>query len=305
MNIPRPLRLLVCLLLAGTRPVSSAPESATSSVIRLWDGAAPGALGDADKDRPSLEVNLPEAAKAVGTAVIICPGGGYGGLAGGYEGHAVAEWFNARGVAAFVLKYRTRRDGYGHPAPLLDAQRALRLVRARAREFGVDAQRIGILGFSAGGHLASTAGTHFDEGEAASPDPVARAGCRPDFMILCYPVIALGEPITHAGSQRNLLGADASPELVRSLSSEKQVTPRTPPAFLFHTSEDTLVSPENSIVMYQALRKQGIPAELHIYQKGPHGVGLAAKFPGTGDWPEACARWLAGLGMLPRPLAQR
>ncbi len=288
----RPL-LLVCVCTAACA------QDRAPVLIRLWDQAAPGALGDEPKDRPSIDAYLPDPAKAVGTGVLVCPGGGYGGLASGHEGKQIAEWLNARGVAAFVLKYRMRKGGYGHPAPLLDAQRALRIVRTRATEFGVDPARIGIMGFSAGGHLASTVGTHFDDGAPDSTDIIERAGSRPDFMILCYAVITLGEPSTHRGSQFNLLGANADPELIRSLSNEKQVTEKTPPTFLFHTSGDAAVPPENSVVFYQALQKHKVPAELHIYQNGPHGVGLAANIPGTSDWPETCLRWLSVNHLLP------
>ena len=288
------------LLLVGVCTAACAQERAPT-LIRLWEQPAPGALGDEPKDRPSLDAYLPDPAKAVGTAVIVCPGGGYGGLASGHEGRQIAQWLNARGVAAFVVKYRTRKEGYGHPAPLLDAQRALRIVRTRATEFGVDPARIGIMGFSAGGHLASTAGTHFDDGTPDSADVIERAGSRPDFMILCYAVIALGETFTHRGSQFNLLGANADPELIRSLSNEKQVTEQTPPTFLFHTSADTGVLAENSVVFYQALQKHNVPAELHIYQNGHHGVGLAGNIPGTSEWPETCLRWLSVNGLLPAP----
>jgi len=202
------------------------------------------------------------------------------------------------GVAGFIVDYRHRRKGYGHPAPLQDAQRAIRTVRARGKPWGVEPDRIGVMGFSAGGHLASTAGTHFDSGDPDAADPVQRVSCRPDFMILCYPVIAFDEPFTHKGSQRNLLGDDADPALVRSLSNEKQVTPETPPTFLFHTDEDKGVPSENSVFFYLALRRAGVPAELHVYRAGRHGVGLGRDLPGTGTWPERCEDWMRGLGLL-------
>jgi len=173
-----------------------------------------------------------------------------------------------------------------------DAQRAIRTVRARAADWNVNPARLGIIGFSAGGHLASTAGTHFDKGDSQAADPIERESCRPDFMILCYPVIAFGELYTHQGSQNNLIGKDAPAELVKSLSNEKQVTPETPPTFLFHTDEDKTVPSENSIQFYLALHKAKVPAELHIYQKGGHGQGLAGKIPGTSNWPKACEEWL-------------
>lgn len=229
---------------------------------------------------------------------MVCPGGGYGFLAVGHEGKDIAEWFNGMGVAAMILEYRHRNRGYGHPAPLQDAQRAIRTVRARADELKIDPQKIGIMGFSAGGHLASTAGTHFDKGNPDAKDPVERVSCRPDFMILCYPVIALGEAFTHRGSQHNLIGKDADPELVRSLSNEKQVTAETPPTFLFHTDEDRGVPAENSVFFYLALRRAKVPAELHVFRPGGHGLGLAPKTPGTSIWPKCCEAWLRGQGLL-------
>ena len=281
------------------------PAPATEpETILLWPGGAPGAKGDRPEDKPTLTICLPQEDKANGSAVVICPGGGYGALAVDHEGDQIAQWFNSMGVAGFILEYRHRRKGYGHPAPLQDAQRAIRTVRARAAQWKVDPAKIGVMGFSAGGHLASTAGTHFDKGAPDSPDVIQRASSRPDFMILCYPVIAFDEPYTHRGSQKNLLGEEPDAELVRSLSNEKQVTAETPPTFLFHTDEDKGVPSENSVFFYLALRRAGVPAEMHIYQKGPHGVGLctgighAKKIPGTDTWPKCCEAWLAGLGLL-------
>ena len=232
---------------------------------------------------------------------MVCPGGGYGGLAMDHEGHQIGQWLNSLGIAAFICDYRHRGKGYGHPAPLMDAQRALRTVRARAGEFGVKPDRIGILGFSAGGHLASTALTHFDGGNGESDDPIEKASCRPDFGVLCYPVIALDQPYTHKGSQQNLLGENADPKLVESLSNEKQVTSETPPTFLFHTQEDKAVPPENSLVFYQAMVTHKVPGELHLYEKGYHGIGLGAKIPGASDWPKACERWLLARKLISAP----
>jgi acetyl esterase/lipase len=221
-----------------------------------------------------------------------------------HEGHQIAQWWNSLRVSAFILDYRHRGKGYGHPAPLLDAQRALRTIRSRAAEWSVDPKRIGVMGFSAGGHLASTLGTHFDQGQSDHVDPIERVGCRPDFMILCYPVIALGEPFTHLGSQRNLLGEPADANLVRQLSNEKQVTRDCPPTFLFHTDSDRVVSPRNSVDFYLALQQAAVPAELHIYQNGPHGVGLARSLPGTGSWPDRCVDWLRNRGVMTAPGAK-
>ncbi len=264
----------------------------------LWPKGAPGAKGDRREDKPALTIYLPQESKAPTAAVVICPGGGYGALAMDHEGHQIAQWFNSLGVAGFIVDYRHRGKGYAHPAPLQDAQRAIRTVRARAPEWNVDPVKIGIMGFSAGGHLASTAGTHFDQGNPAADDRVEQVSCRPDFTILCYPVIMFDEKHTHRGSQQNLLGKDADPALVRSLSNEKQVTRETPPTFLFHTDEDKGVPAENSVSFYLALRSAGVPAELHVYQRGPHGIGLGAKVPGTSEWPKALGNWMRNRGLL-------
>jgi len=261
----------------------------------LWPKGAPGAKGDTEKDKPTLIIYMPE--KANGAGIVICPGGGYGGLAMGHEGADMAKWFNSLGVTAFILNYRHRGKGYGHPAPIDDAQRAMRTVRSRAEEWKIDPARIGILGFSAGGHLASTAGTHFDKGKSDADDPIDRASCRPDFLILGYPVISLTTAYTHQGSKSNLLGPDAAAKLVESLSNENQVTADTPPTFLMHTDADSGVPPENSVLFYMALRRAKVPAEMHIFEKGPHGVGLAPNIPGVSAWPSLCAEWMRGRGI--------
>jgi len=263
----------------------------------LWPNGAPGAVGNEDVDRPALTTWLP--ATPNGTAVVICPGGGYRGLAMDHEGKQVAEWLNSMGIAAFVLKYRLG-SRYRHPAPLNDAQRAIRMVRSRATKLGIAPDRIGIMGFSAGGHLASTAGTHFDAGNAQAPDPVDRPSSRPDFLILGYPVISFTTEYTHKGSRASLLGDSPDPKLVESLSNELQVTARTPPTFLFHTNEDKGVPSENSVMFYLALRKAGVPAEMHIYERGPHGVGLAPKDAILGTWPARLADWFRTRGLLPK-----
>jgi len=266
-------------------------------VVPLWPAGAPGAVGDTPADKPTLTVFLPPAAQANGTAVVICPGGGYGGLAVYHEGKQVAEWLNSLGVAGFVLRYRLG-PRYHHPAPLNDAARAVRLVRVRAKVWNIDPKRVGIMGFSAGGHLASTLATHFSKGDPTANDPVERFGCRPDFLILGYPVITLVGPYAHAGSRRNLLGDRPAPKLVEQLSNEKQVTGQTPPTFLFHTSDDPGVSVQNSIMFYEALRKAHVPAEMHLYQSGPHGVGLAQRTPALASWPKLCEDWMRTRGLL-------
>ena len=287
--------VVVCLTILCAN--ASSNLSAAEEML-LWPDGAPGALGDEAKDKPRLIAYLPAEEKANGAAIVICPGGGYGHLAMGHEGHEIGRWLNSIGVAGFIVDYRHRGKGYGHPAPLQDAQRAIRMVRTRAKEWNVNPERVGILGFSAGGHLASTAATHFDEGEKEAKDPIQRASSRPDFAVLCYAVIAFNEPYTHRGSQRNLLGNDPDAELVKSLSNEKQVTPQTPPVFLWHTTEDRAVPPQNSAHFYLACVKNKVPAELHIYEKGRHGVGLGKGIPGTEDWSKACEDWMRGRGLL-------
>lgn len=264
----------------------------------LWPRGAPGALGAEDRDQPSLTSYLADSSKTTGTAVIVCPGGGYQHLAMDHEGKQIAEWLNQLGISAFVLKYRLG-PVYHHPVELQDSQRAIRTVRTQAKEWGIAPDRIGIWGFSAGGHLASTAGTHFDAGKPDATDMIERASSRPDFMILAYPVISFTTEYTHKGSRRNLLGEPFDENLAEHLSNEKQVTAETPPTFLFHTSEDTGVPPENSVLFYLALRKAKVPAELHIYERGPHGVGLAAKDPVLSSWSGRLADWLRTRGLLP------
>jgi acetyl esterase/lipase len=246
----------------------------------LWPRGAPGAKGDKPADKPTLTAFLPDERKAVGTAVVIYPGGGYGGVVA-KDVHIFAEWLNTFGVTGFVVDYLQRGGGYGHPAPMQDAQRAIRIVRARAAEWRIAPDRIGVLGFSAGGHLAATTGTHFDKGNVSSADPVERVSCRPDFLILYCPVIAFDQPYTHRPSQVNLLGADPDPALARSLSCEKQVTGQTPPTFLYHTDEDKAVPPENSVQFYLALRRARVPAELHVFRQGVHGYGVLPGATGT------------------------
>lgn len=257
----------------------------------LWPGGAPGALGTDDADRPTLTAYLPPPDRAAGSAVVVCPGGGYAHLAVDHEGRQIADWLNAHGVAAFVLNYRLG-PRYHHPAQLQDAQRALRTVRSRAKDWGIAPGRIGVWGFSAGGHLASSAGTHFDSGDANAADPIDRVSSRPDFMILAYPVISFTTPYTHRGSLKNLLGDSPDPKLAEYLSSETQVTSQTPPTFLFHTNADAGVPAENSVLFYLALRKAGVPAEMHIYERGPHGVGLAQSDAVLRSWPDRLADWL-------------
>ena len=274
--------------------LACAQEPAT---VLLWPNGAPGALGAEDSDQPSLTIFLPVKNQANGTGVIVCPGGSYMALASNHEGRQVANWLNSLGIAAFVLKYRLG-PRYHHPIELGDAQRAIRLVRAHATEYGIAPDRLGVMGFSAGGHLAATMGTHFDNGNATDPDAIQRAGSRPDFLVLGYPVISFTTPYTHQGSLHNLLGDNPDSKLMQSLSNELQVTAQTPPTFLFHTTEDKTVPVENSVLFYLALRKAGVAAEMHIFERGPHGVGLALRDPALAMWPELLANWLRMRGLL-------
>jgi len=270
--------------------------------IPLWPGGPPGALGTNDLDIPTLTPYLPDKTNATGlprqgnatagAAMVICPGGGYGMLAP-HEGNDYALWLNQHGVTCFVLKYRLGSSGYHHPAMLNDAARALRWVRAHADHYKIHPHRVGIMGSSAGGHLAATLLTHFDAGETNSADPVERQSSRPDLGILCYPVISMGE-FTHQGSKENLLGMNPSPELVKLLSNELQVTTNTPPCFIWTTFEDEAVPMENTMIFADALRKNHVPFDLHIYERGGHGMGLADKppFAHPHPWANDCLFWL-------------
>ncbi len=284
---------LLVLLMTMVLPWHGA-DADEPAVELLWPKGAPLAKGEADNDKPHVTVYLPAADKANGSSIVVCPGGGYGNLAMGHEGRDVGEWLNTLGITAFVLKYRHNGTGYQNPAPLLDAQRAVRMVRADAAKYKLDPKKIGILGFSAGGHLASSVGTHFDAGKSDAADPIDRVSCRPDFMVLVYPVISFTTPYAHVGSKNNLLGKDADEKLVAGFSNETQVTAETPPTFMVHSGGDTAVPPENSVLFYMALRKAKVPAELHIYEKGGHGYGLAPKDPLLSTWPVRCADWLRG-----------
>lgn len=258
---------------------SLALSFASADPIPLWPDGAPGALGSQNQDIPTITPFIPQTG-ANGAAMVICPGGGYGGLAA-HEGADYALFLNQHGITAFVLKYRLGSHGYRHPRMLEDAQRAIRAVRARAAEWQLDPKRIGIMGSSAGGHLAATAVTHFDQGQPEAADPIERQSSRPDLGILCYPVITMAGPEAHLGSRKNLLGPDPDPALVDLLSNEKQVTKDTPPCFLWHTWEDRGVKVENTLMFADALRKNAVPFDLHIYQKGGHGMGLGDKPPFT------------------------
>src|SRR5262245_11898009 len=272
-------------------------QAQSTNAFPLWPEGAPGARGTEAKDIPTLTPYWPDPAKATGAALIILPGGGYGGLAN-HEGEHYAKFFNEIGIAGFVLKYRLGPGGYRHPAMLQDAARALRLVRSRSADFKLDPKHVGIVGSSAGGHLASTLLTHFDAGKPDASDPIERQSSRPDIGILCYPVITMGQ-FTHHGSKNNLLGKSPSPNLVQELSNELHVTKETPPCFVWHTAEDTLVPVENSLQFAAALRKADVPFDLHIYQKGAHGLGLGTHNYNPAKWhpwTQDCIFWLKTQG---------
>jgi acetyl esterase/lipase len=282
--------LIASMLFAHAQSTNSFP---------LWPAGAPGALGQSSNDVPTLTVYSPASGSAAGAAMVICPGGGYGHLAK-HEGEGYARWLNEFGITCFVLKYRLGTAGYRHPAMLQDAARAVRTVRSRAAEWGVDPKRVGIMGSSAGGHLASTLLTHFDAGSSNAVDVIERESSRPDLGILCYPVISLGD-YRHNGSRENLLGKTPAPELVEHLSNELQVTTNTPPCFIWSTEEDKTVKVENSMMFAAALRRNKVPFDLHIYKKGGHGMGLGSRdgnpdkrHPWTGD----CTYWLKEQGFV-------
>lgn len=289
---------------------AAAQAAGAPEVVALWPEGVPRAMPNAGPEileegrlrnvhNPTLTVYPAPADRRTGTAVIICPGGAYRRLAIEHEGTATAQWLNGLGVSAFVLKYRLVE--YGHPAPLQDVLRAVRLVRTYASRWNTDPGRIGVLGFSAGGHLASTAGVLFDAPEGRTGAELDGVSARPDFLVLIYPVIVTDGPYAHKGSVSSLLGKSPPADLIARLSTERQVTKDTPPTFLVHGGTDETVPPENSVLFYRALRKAGVPAEMHLYQTGPHGFGLQPDNGPISEWPTRCAEWLAARGMLPRP----
>lgn len=282
--------LLWALVAGATFCAVQLTEAAERPEFRLlWPSGAPEARGDAEADKPGVWI-YPAGENPGGAAIIICPGGGYAIHATDHEGVQPANYFNRLGVTAFVLRYRL--SPYRHPVPLHDAQQAIRFVRENAKEFGIDPHRVGIMGFSAGGHLSSTALTHFDAGNASAAAGIDRQSSRPDFGILGYPVISFVADYAHKGSAKNLLGDNTGEDQLKQLSNDLHVTSETPPVFLFHTSEDTGVPPENSLAFYAACQKAKVPAELHIYQQGPHGVGLANGHPALSEWIDAAGTWL-------------
>lgn len=289
------LALVVVVVAADARAQNAPPIVQEPRTLPLWEGRAPGAAGDAAEDIPTLTIYMPPNTTGPMTAVIVAPGGGYRTLSSNKEGRIPANYLNSVGVAAFVLKYRLGPK-YHHPVEIGDMQRAIRTLRSRAAEWHLAPDRIGVMGFSAGGHLAATASTQFDRGNASAADPIDRASSRPDFAILGYPVITLSEPWTHQGSKTMLLGERV--DLARSLSSETQVTSETPPTFLFHTNADTAVPAENSVYYFLALRKAGVPAEMHIFKDGAHGAGMPMQDAALSEWPKVMTNWLRASGFL-------
>ncbi|MCP5542011.1 MAG: alpha/beta hydrolase [Akkermansiaceae bacterium] len=299
-----PIAALAAAFVANSR-AQDAPAPAPAKPapsVPLWpEGATPHANEkDAETGKPKLHLYPAPEDSRNGCAVVVCPGGGYGGLAADHEGHQIAQWLNGYGISAYVLHYRLGPEGHHFPTQLADVQRALRLVRSRAKEDAIDDARVGVMGFSAGGHLASMAATKFDEKAYEPADAVDEISARPSFAVLCYPVIAMGTEHAHAGSRKNLLGGDFAPESpeAQHVSSELNVTAATPPTFIFQTDEDTVVPAENAVLFYLALRKHHIPAELHIYRPGPHGVGLFLGDPVLGTWPNHLYDWMRLNGFL-------
>jgi acetyl esterase/lipase len=277
--------------------VSAVSQGGMGKTMLLWPSGAPGAQGNEDIDKPTLTVFLPVAQNATKTGVVVAPGGSYTHLAVEKEGFAFARWLNERGVAAFVLQYRLGPK-YHYPVELEDAQRAIRLVRAHAAEWGVATDHVGMWGSSAGGHLAATAGTKFDAGKPNARDVVEQRSSKPDFLILSYPVITFHEPDLHRGSLKYLLGDTPDPKLVEELSAETQVTKDTSPTFLFTTTDDKTVPVINSVMFYSALVKAGVPVEMHIFQYGAHGAGLAPTNPQLSVWPDLLAKWMRERGYM-------
>jgi len=294
-----PARLLLALLMGTCLASCGAPARGISLpsefLVPLWSGPAPVGDGTTETCATRLQVSLPSPATNTRAAIVVCPGGGYIRHVMDREGYPIAEWLTAKGIAAILLEYRLPE---GRPfVPLLDAQRALRTVRANAAAWDVNPTRIGILGFSAGGHVASTAGTHFDDGRPSDPDPVERVGSRPDFQMLVYAVITMGEK-THVLSKRKLLGERPGPEKVRLFSNEEQVTPRTPPAFLAHAKDDEGVVPDNSRDYVRALKAQRVEVEYLELPSGNHGLN-GCKGPLWEQWKAASLVWLASRGFIP------
>ena len=292
MNPSQFFPLTVVALLAAASIAHCAGDTAPEK-LPLWPDQAP--IGDGKAEAANAFITVHRASKPNGAAVVICPGGGYGGLVTDAEGHGIAAWLNAHGITGIVLEYRLPRGRAF--VPLLDAQRAIRTARAKAADWNIDPQRIGIAGFSAGGHLASTAATHFDTGNAATTDPIERASSRPDFAVLVYPVISMGGK-GHGGSSQNLLGPNPAAELADLFSNEKQVTAQTPPTYLAHAVDDRVVSIENSRMFHGALKAKGIATECLELPSGDHGLN-GYKGPMWDAWQSGALKWLSSLKLIP------
>lgn len=305
--------LLVVTVLLSSAVVALHGQSPSASSypppISLWNGPAPRALGETETDKPRMYAFLP-AKRSTTAAILVIPGGGYQNVGLGYEGFDVAQWFNEQGMAAFVLDYRVAP--YHYPVEIDDGRRAIRLIRAHASEYGIDPNRLGVFGSSAGGHLASSLGTHCGLHQTATsavsttsdksnfPDQVDALNCRPDFMVLAYPVIDMQSVFSHAGSRESLFGPNPDPTLLREYSNELAVTPSTPPTFLFATTKDPVVPVENSLDFYRALERAKVPVELHLYEYADHGCGLCGDIPSVSTWPLLLRNWLVFHGWLPQ-----
>jgi acetyl esterase/lipase len=289
---------VVFICIGSAASAQSQNHSPKRKVMLLWPNGAPGAKGSGPKDKPAITIFMAPDSITNGTAVLICPGGGYAMEAMKKEGYKVAEWLNKLGVNAFVLKYR-HGPRYQYPAPFRDAVRAMQIIRSRADSWSIDPHRLGIMGFSAGGHLASTVGTHWKHPMPKSIDSLANISSRPDFMILAYPVITMKNSFTHHGSRKMLLGKHPDSSLVELLSNEDQVTRRTPPTFIVQGTDDHTVPVKNSIAFYKALHAHHVPVEMHLFEHGPHGFGLAKKYPELSIWPKLCENWMRSRQLLP------
>lgn len=289
------LGLVSTAVLTAQTPVPTTSEALTAAephgqIVYLWPNGAPGALGDQPQDRPHLEIfaapgHTPHA------AVIVCPGGGYISLAYDKEGTRIAEWLNLHGITAFVLTYRLA-PRYRYPAPILDGERAVRWVRSHAPEYAIDPHKIGAWGFSAGGHLVGVLGTHFDSGQPNAADPIDRVSDRPDFVISSYGGLTLRPDVARHGAMGSLLGPNPTPQVADDMSPDKHVTPQTPPYFLYATTPDQKVPVLSTVVFYEALVRAGVPAEMHIFQQGPHGTALGQAYPELSAWPTLLENWL-------------
>lgn len=283
-------------------PVSAADIALPHGQIEyLWPAGAPGTVGAEEQDKPRLEI-FGATGPGLHTAVIVCPGGGYKNLAYEHEGTRIAEWLNLRGITAFILTYRLS-PRYTYPAPLMDGYRSVRWVRSHAKQFAIAPDRIGMWGFSAGGHLVGMVGTRFDDGDPHAADPIDRVSNRPDFVISSYGALSLQPGVARPGALNTVLGDHVSPQLIDDLSPEKHVTARTPPYFLYSTTTDLSVPPLSSVVFYTALVRSGVPAEIHIFQQGPHGTGLAQNYPALSAWPGLLENWLRLNGWIPAYIA--